>query len=97
MGATSKGAKMTKLFRINSKEDLRKVAANLNVRDDWHEPDEQEVTAEVFGKTFDNAGFWGFDMAQVDEFPGEMYVVLFKDGFAVAEVNLATLFSIAAQ
>jgi hypothetical protein len=87
---------MTKLFRINSKEDLRKVAANLNVRDDWHEPDEQGVSAETFGRCLDNAGFWGFREKTRSDIE-EQYVVLFKDGFAVAEVNLATLFSIAAN
>jgi len=69
---------------INSKADMKKGAEYLGVRDDWHEPDEQEVDAYVDGKRFDNAGV-----------AGEIVVTLFKDEKPIAEVNLATLFAIA--
>jgi len=69
-----------------------------NLRDDWHEPDESEVTAEVYGKKFDNAGFWGVNehlRGEIKEKNMEMWVLLRVDGDPAAEVNLATLFSLA--
>jgi hypothetical protein len=94
---------MTEIKRINKRDDLVALARELRVRPDWHEPDEQEVTAEVRGKSFDNAGFWGIrDEADFlgrygyDGTQGvEMYVTLFQDGKPVAEVNLATLLAFA--
>lgn len=88
---------MSDLIRITSKEQLQRVALSLGVREDWHEPDEQEVHAEVFGQRFDNAGFWGWHHEASDSMAPEAYVVLLKDGRPVAEVNLATLFAIACQ
>lgn len=82
--------------RITCRADLVTLAAELGVRHDWHEPDEQEVTATTHGKTFDNAGFWGKTFA-VDGYEfTEQYVTLYKAGVAVAVVNLATLFAWAA-
>ena len=89
--------------RINSRDNLVALANELGVRRDWHEPDEQGVTAEVRGKSFDNAGFWGIkDEAEFLTRHGhggvsavEMYVTLYKDGEPVAEVDLATLFAFA--
>ena len=81
--------------RINTKAELVALAAELGVRRDWHEPDEQEVTATTHGRRFDNAGFWGetfrssFDGAEFTE----RYVKLYKAGRPVAVVNLATLFA----
>jgi hypothetical protein len=88
------------LLRINSKEELRKFANDNHLRYDWHEPDEQDISAEVFGRSFDNAGFWGMN-SNVTDFIKEFYVVLFKldqgERIPVAEVNLATLFSMACE
>jgi hypothetical protein len=97
---------MTEIQRINKRDDLVALANKLGVLPDWHEPDNQEVTAEVRGKSFDNAGFWGSaevrwieenrrrgHMAGVTSL--EMYVTLYQDGKPVAEVNLATLFAFA--
>ncbi len=82
-------------LRINTPEQLHLLAASLGVRPDWHEPDEQRVTAVVRGKNFDNAGFWGREKnGKLRTFgPGhqETWVELFQDGQAVAEINLADL------
>jgi hypothetical protein len=77
--------------RINTRADLIALAEELGVRPDWHEPDEQDVTATTHGGSFDNAGFWPAD--QVKSAGVEQYVVLHKDGKPVAAVNLATLFA----
>jgi hypothetical protein len=55
-------------------------------RIDMHEPDEQEVTAKVTGRTFDNAGF-----------DHEKHVVLTRgtDHKETFKINLATLIAIA--
>lgn len=76
--------------RIQSKAELVALAKRLGVRPDWHEPDEQGVTAGTHGTSFDNAGFWGSDNTCRTQ---EQYVVIRQDGEAVAEVNLATLFA----
>lgn len=76
---------------ITTREELRDLADRLRVRDDWHEPDEQDVTARVDGKSFDNAGFWP---AAPDEIL-EMHVIISQNGEDVACVNLATLFAMA--
>lgn len=44
--------------RINSREELAAFARRMGLRADWHEPDEQEITARVEGASFDNAGFY---------------------------------------
>ena len=77
---------MSKKLKINSTVDMVKLADYLGVRNDWHEPDEQEVTAEVTGTSFDNAGFGS-----------EMTLIIKQDGKPVAEVNLATLCAMAAR
>jgi hypothetical protein len=76
--------------RITTKAELVELAGELEVRPDWHEPDEVGVTASTHGRTFDNAGFWGSDNTCHTQ---EMYVIVCKDRKAVAEVNLATLFA----
>lgn len=67
---------------------LTGIAHKLGVRLDWHEPDEQAVTAKVVGKTLDNA------MGDSGEC-NEMVVVIEKDGKEVHRINLATLLAIA--
>ena len=78
--------------RITTKAELIELAGKLGVRADWHEPDEQDVTATMHGKSFDNAGFWP-EPRFVRE---EMYVTLWQYDEPVAHVNLATLFAWAA-
>lgn len=43
---------------IHTRQQLIDLARELGVRADWHEPDEQGLTARVDGLKFDNAGFW---------------------------------------
>jgi hypothetical protein len=43
---------------IHTREQLRELARDLGVRSNWHEPDEQGLTARLDGMSFDNAGFW---------------------------------------
>lgn len=83
------------MYRITTRKELLQLARNLGVRPDWHEPDEQEVTARVFGQDFDNAMPPATWLAtEGDNEPhAEQYVVLYREGEAVAAVNLATLFA----
>jgi len=76
--------------RINTRAQLVALAQELGVRPDWHEPDEQQVTATAHGVSFDNAGFWGEARSRYMSHE-EQHVVLYKEGRAVATVNLATL------
>lgn len=109
---------MQKLRRVNTRAGLQELAKELGVRDSWHEPDEQDVRAMVFGKTFDNAGFWGLRhlaeretvartrlwnpkktseggiIEDAEQFV-EMFVVLYQNDEAVAEIDLAALFAFA--
>ena len=75
--------------RITTKAELVALAYELGVRADWHEPDEQEISAIVRGVNFDNAGFWPSPNRAYEE----MYVTIYKDCIGVAEVNLAALFA----
>jgi hypothetical protein len=92
---------MTKSIRIHERRELQALAARLRVRPDWHEPDEQEVTAIVWGDDFDNAGFWGHNPdGSLDTYGDgrqEFWVELSKDGQPVAEINLATLLAWASE
>jgi hypothetical protein len=66
--------------------DFFDAARRAGVRHDWHEPDEQGLTATVEGKSFDNAGH-----------ETEKHLVLKKDGQEIGSVNLATLCAFAAE
>jgi hypothetical protein len=83
--------------RINSQSELAELAVQFGTRPDWHEPDEQGLTAHVFGFSFDNAGSWGQAAQHMTEASRELWVRLYKDNVPVADVNLATLFSWAAR
>lgn len=91
-------------IRVDNVLQLKDVAKILGVSSDWHEPDEQKVTAKVFGRSFDNAGFWPHDpgnpyltIQDPDSEALEMYVELRKAGKVIAHVNLATLFAMACR
>ena len=95
---------------LRERHELVQLARELGVRPDWHEPDEQDVTARVEGTplNFDNAmgvGHWypGF---RDEPAQAELHVVLcrklIEDGIArrgpdIATVNLATLFAWASE
>lgn len=84
--------------RITKREDLIALAAELGTRKDWHEPDEQNLTAKVFGKGFDNAGTWNDDYSQyLLHDTEELHVILYRHEQPIASVNLATLFAWATQ
>lgn len=82
------------MIRIESPQELAAFQAAAGLRTDWHEPDDQGVTARVIGEVFDNAG--GPVAREHDG--GELYVVLRRttlvDGAEVSTevaVNLADL------
>lgn len=75
--------------RLTKRSELIALANAFGMRADWHEPDEQDVTAVVRGQTFDNAGFW----PEPEKTYEEMHVVIFREGKPMASVNLATLFA----
>jgi hypothetical protein len=79
-----------KLKIIIEQNDFGKFATTLGVRHDWHEPDEQEVTARVVGDSFDNAGFWPAENSYADD-RTELHVIISQHGVDVAAVNLATV------
>lgn len=87
------------------------LAAELGVRPDWHEPDEQGVTARVEGTplNFDNAmgpGSWYGSWRPGEQERAELHVILSRRivegskatrGEDIATVNLATLFAWASE
>lgn len=82
-------------IRVDEREELAFFANEAGTRLDWHEPDEQDLTAMVYGTGFDNAGSWG--EATYEYFTNEMHVVLYVQHYPVASVNLATLFAWATE
>lgn len=46
------GEPAPEVIRVHYLSQLKDVAIRLGVRPDWHEPDEQEVTAQVHGSCF---------------------------------------------
>ena len=73
---------------LMTKKILKRFAKLYQLRDDWHEPDEQNVTARVTGDHLDNAFGTGDDVT-------ELQVILCVDGQEVIRVNLATLLATA--
>lgn len=84
MKPETKSQRRREMEEIYTKAEMKKLAKKLKVRDDWHEPDEQEVDVRIAGYHFDNAGT-----------PNEIQVIFFQNGCAVAQINLATLCSFA--
>lgn len=82
-------------IRVHEHEELAYFANEVGTRLDWHEPDEQNLTAMVYGTGFDNAGSWG--EATYEYFTNEMHVVLYVQYYPVVSVNLATLFAWATE
>lgn len=81
----------TTIRTIDTRDDLAGLAARLRVRPDWHEPDEQQVSARVIGERLDNAMGAAVEPGNV----GEFNVVIAQNGRDVAVVNLATLLAFA--
>lgn len=78
-------------IRITERNYFVQLAKLLDVRPDWHEPDEQEVTARVSGTKFDNAGFWPHPESYNPPVSVEQHVIFSQCGIDVAVVNLASL------
>lgn len=82
--------------RISARDDLTFLSRELGLRSCWHEPDEQDVSARVFGHHLDNAGFWGrAEFAYIEH--QELHTVIYYRGVPIAAVNLATLLGWAAE
>ena len=82
--------------RITDRVRLARVADELGVRMDWHEPDEQDLTDEVRGESFDNAGTWGEEGTAGKDYE-ELHVIVSKDGQPRFTVNIATLLAWATE
>lgn len=95
--------------RIVERDQLRQLAQELGVRPDWHEPDEQDVGAKVYGTHLDCAGFWAY---RTDQSPHpdieELHVILWRTRYdektgrredvePIAAINLATLLAWASE
>jgi len=70
---------------VQTLQKFKMLSKALGVRSDWHEPDEQGVSAEITGDHLDNAGAGP-----------EFTVVLKKNGKEMGKINLATLLAMAA-
>lgn len=85
-------------IKIRSLCDLIQLTKSLGMRSDWHEPDEQDVSARVAGSSFDNAGFWPTsDCKNLPPTAVELHVIISHKGVDVAAINLATLLSWASR
>lgn len=80
---------------INNPAELAAFAEKYQLRTDWHEPDESDVDARVYGEQLDNAMGAGWILNS--ERDGELNVVLRVSGKDTAVVNLANLLAWAAQ
>lgn len=83
----------TGLLMIQDAQALADFAEEHALREDWHEPDEQNIGARIIGTHLDNAmgSTTGFEHVE----HGEFNVILTVDGEDTAVVNLATLLSFA--
>lgn len=97
----------TTINYIESPADLHRFHVEHRLRTDWHEPDEQGISATVVGSRLDNAfGADGMRPAHPDPevtASTELRVVISLDaagdgdGRPVAVINLATLLGWASQ
>lgn len=76
-------------------DELKAFAKESRVRRDWHEPDEQDVTALVTGVELDNA--CGEDQMRIEPQYQELVVHLYRDGSHKMSINLATLLALACE
>lgn len=72
---------------ITSRKGFLELKKSLGVRDDWHEPDEQEVTVDMVK----GSKAYRFDNAFCNE--REHHIIIMKNNKPVASVNLALLCS----
>lgn len=83
--------------RVLERDDLKYFARIARVGPDWHEPDEQDITARLFGDSFDNAGPWAQGQELYYSIIEEHHAVLYYKQYPVIAVNLATLFAWATE
>jgi hypothetical protein len=79
-------------------DELRAFASSNGLRPDWHEPEQQEVSASIVGDHLDNA--CGTDIsADAVERGHQEYVVILRSEqtFETLKVNLATLLALASR
>jgi hypothetical protein len=88
-----------KLLPIDNRQELRDFAGTYGLRSDWHEPDEQGISATVHGSSFDNAMRAGDGLTYLIDSAreAEMNVVLHHEGQPIAVINLATLLAFACE
>ena len=79
----------------SKKEELQQFAQTYGLRDDWHEPDEQGVTAFVTGIKLDNA--FCEDQSGLPAHFQELVVHLFVNDSHKMSINLASLLAIASE
>lgn len=78
---------------ITERGELAALGEELGVGADWAgELDSDRVDADVGGQDFSDEGIY-----DPDGFGGDMFVTIWKDGTAVAAVNLLSLFAWAAE
>ena len=71
---------------IETKEQLKKFVKKYNLHQDWHDLEEQEISATVLGEYLGNSG------------SGDEYLVILKHHrMPVARVNLSTLLYLASE
>lgn len=94
----------TNVHHIQDRDDLERFRRTHGIRSDWHEPDEQEITATVIGHSLDTASTHVDDVYDHDESHHSLTVVLHEQvvnedsvvtgpGQPLAYVNLAQLLS----
>lgn len=75
-----------KLNVIKTRKELMDLQNVFGLRDDWHEPDEQDVTAKFVDGQFDNANAYSTH-------GGEQTIILKQGKKEIGRVNLAMLFA----
>ena len=78
---------------ISTATDLAVLSDRLGVRPDWHEPDNQSITARVIGDHLDNA----MGPADAANNFGEYNILLDRDGTTVGVINIADLLAWASE
>lgn len=78
--------------RIETAEELEALRADYGITSDWHEPDENGISAIVHGRVLDTAGHWprATEKERRAEIT-ELYVTLQHEGEPIAYVNIALL------
>lgn len=78
--------------------ELRKFAKKHGLREDWHEPDEQEVSARVVGARLDNACCESISSRAILENFQEFVVIVEREEGVKGQrilINLASLLALA--